>query len=237
MNVASGTVRFEAALGMLLAVATAGGGCTQVEDRAPVQVAEEAWPGPSAPLQGAEICEVGTSNCRRTDADGWATLDVPVHEEISLTATKDGYQSELYPLVVPIEGVTLHETLSTEQRLQGQFANVSSPYPMVDTGMLSIVAPYCEGATIQVFGAPGKGKRVYLDDDPNLTWNPDLEATSRTGIAVALELPPGEYRVEIGGAANRCTPLYAWPGPYENSVNVPVRAGFLSESRVTCDCQ
>jgi hypothetical protein len=214
------------------------GGCKQIgEHRAEVQVAEETWPGLAVPLRDVEICEAGTDHCTRTDADGWATLYVPVDEEVILAATKEGYQSELYPFVMPTEGTTLHNNLSTEQRLQDQFANVSSPYPMVDTGMLSIIAPYCEGATIEVFGAPGKGKRVYLDDDPNLTWNPNLEATSGAGIAAVVELPPGEYRVEIGGAANHCTPLYAWPGPFENSVRVPVKAGFLTESWVSCDCE
>lgn len=94
--------------------------------------------------------------------------------------------------------------------------------------------PYCRGVTITVVGSASKGKIVYLNDD--LDWDSDLEATSAAGIAVAVELGAGEYRVEIGGSASHCVVLFGWPSPIENSVRLPVQPGFASEARVACDC-
>lgn len=229
--------RVAAGLAVLVTLAIHCGGCIDVAaDRAPLAISVTTWPGASVPMEGVEICETDTQNCALTDFQGFARLYLPVDEEVSFTLVRDGYQSELQPFVMPPTETTLRLTLGTEQRLQEQFDAAMSPYPPKDTGMIVIATtPPCEGVTVEAYGSAGKGRIFYIGD--NSEWDLDLDATSRAGISEVIELLPGEYRVELGGSASNCFPLTGWPSPFENSVRLPVKAGFFTEVRMACDCR
>lgn len=211
--------------------------CVEVEaDRAPLGIRVTTWPGATVPMEGVEICETDTSNCTLTDFQGLARLYLPVDEEISFTLIRDGYQSELQPYVVSSVETTLGLNLGTEKRIQDQFEIAMASYPPRDTGMMVIsTVPPCDGATVEVFGSAGKGRVLYIG--ASSAWDLDLEATSAAGIASVIDLVPGEYRVEMRGSAGNCFPLTGWPSPFENSVRLPVKAGFFTDVRVGCDCR
>ncbi len=223
-------------LATIVALASHVSGCEDVDaNRAPLGVKVTTWPGASVPMEGVEVCETDTDNCVLTDFQGLASLYLPVEEEISFTLVRDAYQSELQPFIVPPTEVRLGLTLGTDQRIQDQFEIAMSPYPPQGTGMMVIVTvPRCEGATVEVFGAAGTGRVLYIGD--NSLWDLDLGATSAAGVASVIELPPGEYRVELGGSVSHCFVLTGWPSTFENSVRLPVKAGFFTEVRMACDC-
>ncbi len=54
--------------------------------------------GDAVPLEGAEVCQDGTSNCATTDADGLAALQIPGNIEFAYAITPP---SEFFPLLSP----------------------------------------------------------------------------------------------------------------------------------------
>jgi hypothetical protein len=211
------------------------GGCSEVTtstDNAPVTVTVTEWPGASAPLEDVELCQTGTTNCVRTDSDGKATLYLPLEVETSFTRSKPSYAPYLVPVVVPATGTAFRLSMAVDDRVAEQHENVMSPYPMVGTGTILVgLAPRVEGATIDLFGATGT--RWFMDE--NLDWRLDLAATTGRGTGGFTEVGPGDdYRVELGGTADGCVVEKGWPGPFENTVRFPVRAGYLIDLRMLC---
>jgi hypothetical protein len=86
-------------------------------------------------------------------------------------------------------------------------------------------------ATLELLGTTGKV--FYVDEDGN--WSLDLTATTSAGHGGFVELSPDEYQVEIGGAAENCVVARGWPSDLENTIRVPVRAGYVTIARVDCD--
>jgi hypothetical protein len=193
--------------------------------------------GTTEPLEGVEICETDTDNCVMTDAEGAATLQLPRNQETSVTIEKEGYQRELLAALLSEDTPVFTNGLGTVERLELQHGLVGSPYPMEGTG--DIIASWAElgsfpGATLDVSDAPAVG--FYFDEDGN--WDADLTETSNYALTPKggfTEVTPGEAQVEFGGTAEGCVPLTGWPGDVDNSVRVPVRAGYLSEFFLSCD--
>ena len=193
--------------------------------------------GGTVPLEDAEICETDTDNCVMTDADGAATLQAPVNRETSVTIAKEGYQAEILAAVLSEEPPVYTNGLGTVERLEFLHGLVGSPYPMEGTGL--IIASWAglgafPGATLDLDDATAIG--FYYDEDGN--WDADL--TETTGYALApkggfTEVSPGVVQVEFGGTAEDCVPATGWPGDVDNSVRMPVRAGYASEFLLSCD--
>ena len=218
------------------------GGCTQVTDPpgVPVETTITSWPEPAASLEDVEVCEAGTANCMKTDADGKATLRLPVGET-SFTKEKELFAPYLVPLVVPADGFAHDSAMGTDAFLETLHEDVMSPYPLGDMGRISIGGIPFAGATFDLFDATaGKlaAKTYYVEEGPTgqPTWRLDLAATTPEGGGGFLEVSPGEYQVQFGGTADECVPgPTGWPGLYLlNSVRFPVRAGHITQVTVSC---
>jgi hypothetical protein len=194
-------------------------------------------------LQGVKICGTDTGDCVLTDAAGRATVQIPIGREFSFTLDKEGEAPFLLPDFDP-SGVELFPTFGmvTDQRQADMHARVMSPYPMEGTGSIVIVfeprfstiATGCVGvAGVTLDLADATGKRYYYDEQGN--WDADLTATTCWGWGGFTEVTPGIVEVEIGGNAEGCVVLQGWPGEVENSVRMPIQAGYLTRVRVACD--
>ncbi|MGB8329848.1 MAG: hypothetical protein WCE62_06950 [Polyangiales bacterium] len=194
--------------------------------------------GLTGPLKDVEICETDTENCVMTDADGAATLQLPLNQETSVTVQKEGYQSELLAALLSAEPTVLANGLGTVERLQGLHELVGSPYPMEGTG--DILATWTNlgafpGATLDL-AEPATGEGFYYNEEGN--WDADLTATTSYALGPKggfTEVSPGVVQVAFGGTAEGCVPNNGWPGGVDNSVRLPVRAGYVSELFLSCD--
>jgi len=195
--------------------------------------------GPLGALEGVEICETDTTNCAMTDAEGAATVQVPVDQETSFTMAKEGFAQYLLPVVVSAAPAPIPFSMATEQRIKDMHALVMSPFPMEGTGDVVIAMPRGSafaGATFDL--GDSSGKVFYYDDQGN--WNAAFTETTTYGGGPwggFTEVSPGEVQVEIGGTAQGCERLSisGWPGDVANSVRMPVREGYQSQIQVSCD--
>ena len=106
-----------------------------------------------------------------------------------------------------------------------------TPYPYEGTGALVVDVGPLSGATFELVPASGKGFYYDAQGDPSL----DLDSTSTSGAGGFVEVAPGEVEVRIGGTATNCVATFGWPGSEANTITMPIKAGFVSWSGVTCD--
>jgi len=215
-------------------------GCNEVTTpSAPVSIT--IWKGAGAgedyqlPLEGVELCELGTTNCVVTDANGEATLELPVDQETGVTRTKEGYASYLLADVIPADGEQYVYPMATDHRIAAEHERLMAPYPMRGTGTILVgLRPDLAGATFELIGATSTA--FYVDDDPEgeVLWSQDLTATTLWSSGGFVEVTPGDYQVKLGGTAQRCTPYRAWPGDDENSIRIPVQEGYITHAVVNC---
>ena len=196
------------------------------------------------PVSGVKICALDTDDCVRTNDAGRAVVQVPIDDEYGFTLEKEGYGSELwFDSHVP-EGLRLspEDGLVEEEYHMNGYARVGSPYPMQGTGTV-VVFPLDSWLTSISTGPVGvagrkfvltnaEGKSYYHDEEGR--WDATLTATSRWGWGGFTEVPPGEVEIKIESGAERCVVLHGWPGTLENSVRLPVRAGFDTQVWVNC---
>jgi hypothetical protein len=210
------------------------GACNQVEETSKasltVVVSEDPIPG-GVLLEGVQVCEAGTDNCVMTEANGEATLMVPVDQEISYTLTKEGYASWLRADVVPADGLTYRLGMWTEQTATNQHEGVGASYPMRGTGSIWMqVVPNAIGATFDLVDATGEP--FYAA--PGGGWVPLYTATTTWGWGGFTEVTPGEYQVEVGGEVEKCVPNEAWPGNDQKRIRIPVREGYITLASASC---
>jgi hypothetical protein len=219
------------------------GGCSEVAAVDTVQV-RIVVAGEEGPLEGALVCQTGTTNCVTTDAIGDATLgQLPANEKLSYTVEKQGYGSLLYPIVTGSSGTSasLDSNMITDEVLTQQLANLDSFYPLRDTGGIRvIITPRFAGATFRLLNATGKA--WYSDEEGNMSS--ELEATTSgegcCGSGGFIEVGPGVFQIEIGGTAESCTlstsfgTARGWPGDEVNRIEVPVREGFFTRAVLVC---
>jgi hypothetical protein len=190
-----------------------------------------------SPLEGVEVCETETTHCAVTGTNGEATLELPINEEVSSTLTKARYVPTLLTEVTDRRyvsspnGYSPRVTMWTEERRSNWFEHLLSPYPQRGTGTIYVFTlPAIEGATFELIGATGKAFYEAALDDPRL----DLEAATSIGTGGFVEVGPGEFEIEVGGAAARCNPYRAWPGDGQNRVRTLVRAGHFTVVGFAC---
>ena len=210
----------------------AGGGVETVELTLTLVVGATGTDRP--PLEGAAFCETDTENCEMTDANGQATIeiDVPADGQISYTYTKDGYASALRTEVVDdtFVGGRTNWTL-TDAEMERLSDLVATPYPYEGTGTLMVSAGLV-GATFElVGGASGKGFYNDAQGDPSL----DLNSTTANEQGGFVEVAPGEVEVRLGGTATNCVAAFGWPGSEANTIRMPIKAGFVSWSSMSCE--
>jgi len=183
-------------------------------------------------LEGVQLCETdSTRNCMTTEADGEATIKLPIGET-SYTLRKKGHPSYLVPQVLSANGAEYPFQMGREEYFVDQHQNMMSDYPMIGTGtvQLGLVDPFA-GATFDLMGATGRG---YYDHERGRDWDPDLSATTSRGLGGFVEVPPGDdFQINLGGTANDCAPDLGWPAE-GNSVRFPVRWDHITRVSVSC---
>jgi len=185
-------------------------------------------------LEGVEVCETDTRRCEMTNAASEATLEFPLDELHSITATKEDYASYLVPNVLKPENWWVFRVdlrmVSTE-RVAEQHGRIDAPYPMQNTGTVVVhLEQEFAGATFELKRATGTP--FYHDEEGY--WSPDLSATTSWGRGGFAEVGHGEFQINVGGTAWRCIPFNAWPGDDNDSISFPVREGHLTVASVRC---
>ena len=217
---------------VLLAIA----GCSDVGTRgtAPLTLtlqSQDSPPDDPVFLEGVRVCELETTNCVLSDANGRAVLELPVDVLSWYTLDKEGYAPWLLPHVVPAEGAAGRVSLWTADRIAEEHASVSSPYPMRGTGTVGVVLyPGFPGVTFELVGATGS--LFYVTEER--AWSDDLKATTSRGAGGFTEVTPGEVQIGIGGTAEDCFFDHAAPGDAPNRVRIVVREGYFSAAGVSC---
>jgi hypothetical protein len=182
-------------------------------------------------FEGVELCETDTTTCATTDADGAATIMVSANQEISYTVSKDGYGPWF---IADVTDETLRTTfwpMLSDAMLADDAESLGIPYPYTGGGFALQVVPSMAGVTFDPLDETGV--QYYVNEAGINTLG--LTATTSEGRGAVLELSPGEYQVEFGGTATKCTPGIAWPGDAANRIKVPVRVGHISYGSVNCD--
>lgn len=213
------------------------GGCTQVDphESVLVQVGETDREGePVRVLEGVEVCEMDTSNCAVTDVRGEATLEV-LPGEVSFALAKQGYEGSLRPLVIDARSggpLRLQYPMWPDALAADWYEAAMSQYPPTGVGTVYVgLEPSIEGATFHLRDATGE---AFYTEGASFHPSLDLEATTSTGAGGFFEVVPGEFEIEVGGAASHCVPGAAWPADTENTIRFPVLDGHLTSLTVTC---
>jgi hypothetical protein len=227
------------ALGIILAT-----GCADVAERPQTALLNLVIRSAELPLEGVQLCEANTDNCALTDANGSAAIALPINQEISYTMRKNGYDSILVPDIIPANGISTYWDLKGFQMelVADLYASVMSPYPRRGTGEIYIgqtPGAAREGVTYDLAGATGK--RYYEEGDileGDYSWRLDLTATTANGAGGFVEITPGRFRIQFGGATSGCLPVPlnggGWPADIENSVWVPVMEDHVTFVQVVC---
>jgi hypothetical protein len=223
-----------AKLGWLLLVA----GCNEVGESGAELVRSVLDVFDLTPIEGAVMCHVETGNCAVSDADGIVMLEVPPNEEISWTLSSDGYGPILTGGLSTGSFLGPARTgLWPDAFLVEQSRRLDTRYPPNDTGMINIFLPNAPfpGVTFELRDATGE--RFYADEEGN--WDRSLTETTsfeRNGFAGAgfVEVPSGEFEIEVGGTVEQCVPFSGWPGDGTNRVRVPVKERFITYVVLSC---
>jgi len=209
--------------------------CVQVTDGPlPGQFVVTAM-GRGEPLADVEVCATTVTECVMTDAEGKAALDEPpADEEVSLTLEQDGFASFLFgDLTDDTFDSSPLVNMWADSFISGFCDTLSTACPFPTTGIVAIfMDPPFAGATFDLVGATGKPYYGVAGLEPSA----DLEATEAGGWGgfVEVNVAAGEVQVEIGGTAERCEPVWGWPANADNTIRIPVRAGYVTGASVTC---
>lgn len=190
----------------------------------------------AGPLGGVEVCEFDTANCVVSDERGFATLQMPVEQDIMVSVRTAGRGPILGVDVIAADELTFSSFFPIpESILADAWEPIGFSYPPKEgTGnvFVSINAPNPTkpGATFELLGA---NARAYYIGPAG--YDVDLSATSTEGEGRFFELAPGEYEIRVGGTAENCTVWRGWESDSPNTVRFPVRAGYITDLRVWCD--
>jgi len=213
-------------------------GCNQVVDEpetAPLEfaVVEVSTPGAEGVLlEGVEVCELDTTECKLSDARGRVSIELPVGVETAVALTKEGYWSQLVPVVLGESGSRSVYGIESDELAADQFDRVMTLYPTGLKGSILFgIFPALAGATFDLVDAAGSAA-FYSDDEG--WWSPDLEATTSWGWGGVAEVNPGVFEAKLGGAAQGCVRLRGWPGDDANSIRFSVREGRVTWIAWSC---
>ena len=229
-NLASFLV-LSAAFGALLALPNTGCGDSSAPT-APVTVRVTEYinlANLETPMPDAEVCETDTTNCTMTDAEGIATINLPDESEVSYTITKEGYGSYLFSDVNDGR-LNTRVIMYSDEELARLAPLMGTTYPWTDTGIM-ILRVYSEpGVMFDVVGQSNQ-PFYFIDGD---TPSTELDATTADGRGGFTDLAEGQYQVEFIDS-QVCGAFTAWPGDMDNSVKVPVKAGYISYASMSCE--
>lgn len=185
------------------------------------------------PMPGAEVCETDTNNCVRTDETGLATIELPSDSEVSYTITKEGYGSYL---VSDVTNADLEHWfwMYTEEELARLSQLMGTTYPWTDSGIVLLrVYNGVNNEPGVMFDLVGESNNQFYFVNGD-TPSTGIDATTQDGRGGFTDVTAGEYQVEFRNAQIPCRAFTAWPGDMDNRVRVPVKAGYISYSSMSC---
>lgn len=216
-----------------------GSGSTAVTLRGRVT---ELVPGSEArdqPIAGVEVCQFASNNCAFTNDDGVYELRVLKNREVEISFVKEGFGSVLLGKRTGTEDLVGDAGLATDAVLSGFASLLDTAYPPTGTGFLSMTAyrgPISNGVTIAglAYSLAGSGGRSFYLDDSGVP-DTSLTETQAPGTGGFVELAPVTVTLQVSGAAANCTSEASWPAAGTNAFRLPIRAGFWTQSRVSCE--
>lgn len=165
------------------------------------------------PMVGAKVCLRGdATKCSTTDSAGFVEVKgIPSNANIAMLISHADYGKNLLQYVTTtapeVHGPPL--LALTDQKKGLTQMGCASPMP-VGKGMLYIGLP--AGSSVALPLSPG-AKLVYFGDDG--VPDPKLTAVSLTntkfGGAVACDIAPGEYPLDVTGTTGSCQMIEGWP--------------------------
>jgi hypothetical protein len=188
-------------------------------------------------LQDVQLCQTDTAICALSNNEGQVSIELPIGVETSVTLKKDGYASNLVPVVIPSQqGLQETFTMGTDREMVAQFGRLGFKYPMLGgTGAVAVwVFPSIAGATFELVNATGNA--YYVHESWEWRPPPDLTATTYRGGGGFVEVPPGDaFLVNLGGTAAGCgDATWGWLGEDPDSFRFPVREGYITVVSVRC---
>jgi hypothetical protein len=173
--------------------------------------------------------------CFTTGADGHFALSLPASSQVAISARGPGLASVAFGVTTATNDLR-NFRLSTERLdvVSARYQDAGVRFPDFQTGTILVTAlgPGRTGASSITVSTTSGGRSVYLTRDGRPS--PDLAATSQSGHALVIDVPPGIAEVKIGPDSAVCAPLSGWAGQALNRIRVPILAGH--ETRVAVRC-
>ena len=191
------------------------------------------------PIAGVEVCQFESNNCTLTDENGDYELRVLKNRELEMSYVKEGFGSVLVAQQSGVDDLVGDVMLATDAALMQLASELDTPYPQIGNGSLSMTVyrgPISDEVTIAGvrFALTGSnGRSFYVDD----TWVPrtSLTETQSPGRGGYVELAPVTVNVQLYGEAVNCASEESWLAAGANTFRLPVRLGFWTQSRVSCE--
>ena len=192
------------------------------------------------PLEGATVCEDGTSNCATTGADGIVNLTIVGGVDGAFTVERDGYLSVITPYNADFDG-TVSVPMGSDAIVRTFAGILGVPYPFPEDAVVTVTAlePVDEGTTglagVTYELTSGVGNDAFYVNENTI---PDLSLTATTspaGWGGFTEVEPGIIEVDFGGTAEGCEPVGAWATDDSSRIAAPALAGFQTQAIILCE--
>ena len=190
-------------------------------------------------IAGVEICQFASNNCALTDENGDYALRVLKNQELEMSHVKQGFGSVLVARRSGMDDFVGDAVLATDAVLSDLASQLDTPYPQVGNGSLSITTyrglisddMTIAGVSYSLTGS--NGRSFYLDDA--LVPDTSLTETQAPGTGGFIEVAPVTVNVQLSGPAVNCASEESWLAAATNTFRLPIRIGFSTQSRVSCE--
>lgn len=204
----------------------------------------------SAVIEGVELCQADGENCATSNEFGIAVIDVPVDQEITFTAEKEGYASWVFGDVSNDDAdLITNRRLYTDAQMQAVTEQLGGTYPWT-AGMVGLVRfpTHSEGGVMFIpvgDTADEVGDSFYYDGENGTYGTKHAASGPYDGVGYLLELgdggfmsvTEGEQVFELGGTGGDCPVSWGWPGDTPSQMRVPVRTGYRTYGSWNCEIE
>ena len=191
------------------------------------------------PVPGVLVCQFSSNNCDLTDEDGHYELRVLMNEELEISYVKEGFGPVLVARRSGTEDFTGDALLATNASLSSLADALQTPYPPQGTGFLTMTAyegPVGNGQPLAgvTYALSGSGGRSFYLDDSGVP-DTSLTETQEPGTGGFIELAPRRVELRAGGTAVNCVSEASWTAAGVNTFRLPIRSGFWTQSKMSCE--
>ncbi|MGB5695719.1 MAG: hypothetical protein WBM46_08715 [Polyangiales bacterium] len=196
----------------------------------------------STPVSGVKVCQLDTTNCGTTNAQGKLVLELPSNQEVAVSYEKEGYGSTIFATETDDMFREVQDfDLTPDEQWAALAEQLGVAYPFTGVALARVPTDPLAGVTFELVGTTAE---AFYFDAETMRYTFDLEASTAflqgydfpLAWGGFLELSSGEHEIVYGGTAGDCTePSLAWPGNMPNSIRLPVREGFRTYGSIICD--